>query len=59
MDKGIALSEVPLMHDKWLEVNGIKNTYFAAVTWTDWDCKVMLESKCKFKKIRKPPYFNT
>lgn len=46
------------MHDKWLEEKGIKHTNFAVVTWSNWDCRVMLESECRFKKIRKPPYFN-
>lgn len=58
VDRGVPLSEALLMHDKWLEEKGIKHTNFAVVTWGDWDCKVMLESECKFKKIRKPPYFN-
>ncbi|KAG6629818.1 3'-5' exoribonuclease 1-like isoform X1 [Carya illinoinensis] len=58
VDKGVVLSEALLMHDKWLEEKGIKHTNFAVVTWTNWDCRVMLESECQFKKIRKPPYFN-
>ena len=37
---------------------GIKNTNFVVVTWSNWDCQVVMESKCRFKKIRKPPYFN-
>lgn len=58
VDRGVTLSEALLRHDKWLEKKGIKNTNFAVVTWSDWDCRVMLESECRFKKIRKPPYFN-
>ncbi|GAB2277090.1 hypothetical protein Dimus_011799 [Dionaea muscipula] len=58
VDKGVLLSEALLMHDKWLEEKGIKNTNFAVVTWSNWDCRVMLESECRFKRIRKPPYFN-
>lgn len=58
VDKGVLLSEALLMHDKWLENKGIKNTNFAVVTWSDWDCRVMLESECRFKKITKPFYFN-
>ncbi|CAN0843843.1 ERI1 exoribonuclease 2 [Linum grandiflorum] len=58
VDRGVTLSEALLRHDKWLENKGIKNTNFAVVTWSDWDCRVMLESECQFKKIRKPPYFN-
>ena len=54
----MTLSEALLRHDKWLEEKGIKNTNFAVVTWSNWDCRVMLESECRFKKIRKPPYFN-
>ncbi|KAL5570573.1 hypothetical protein UlMin_027148 [Ulmus minor] len=58
-DRGVTLSEALLKHDKWLEIKGIKNTNFAVVTWSNWDCGVMLESECRFKKkIRKPPYFN-
>ncbi|KAJ4846290.1 hypothetical protein Tsubulata_008813, partial [Turnera subulata] len=34
-----------LRHDKWLEKKGIKNTNFAVVTWSNWDCRVMLESE--------------
>ncbi|KAJ6428175.1 hypothetical protein OIU84_023568 [Salix udensis] len=58
VDRGVTLSEALLRHDKWLESKGIKNTKFAVVTWSNWDCRVMLESECRFKKIRKPPYFN-
>ncbi|XXG41193.1 hypothetical protein AAC387_Pa01g1712 [Persea americana] len=58
VDRGVPLSEALLMHDKWLEDKGIKNTNFAVVTWSNWDCRVMLESECRFKRIRKPPYFN-
>lgn len=58
VDRGITLSEALLRHDNWLENKGIKNTNFAVVTWSNWDCQVMLESECRFKKIRKPPYFN-
>ncbi|GMY22799.1 isoform 3 of eri1 exoribonuclease 2 [Fagus crenata] len=58
VDRGVILSEALLMHDKWLEKKGIKNANFAVVTWSNWDCRVMLESECRFKKIRKPPYFN-
>lgn len=58
VDEGVLLNEALLMHDKWLEDKGIKHTNFAVVTWSNWDCKVMLESECRFKRIRKPPYFN-
>ncbi|KAG7945903.1 hypothetical protein I3843_14G011400 [Carya illinoinensis] len=58
VDRGVTLSEALLRHDKWLEKKGIKSTDFAVVTWSNWDCRVMLESECRFKKIRKPPYFN-
>ncbi|GMY16002.1 ERI1 exoribonuclease 2 [Fagus crenata] len=58
VDKGVLLSEALLLHDKWLEGKGIKRTNFAVVTWSNWDCQVMLESECRLKRIRKPPYFN-
>ncbi|KAF6140435.1 hypothetical protein GIB67_030516 [Kingdonia uniflora] len=58
VDRGVSLSEALLMHDKWLEDKGIKNTNFAVVTWSNWDCRIMLESECRFKRIRKPSYFN-
>ncbi|RLN22086.1 hypothetical protein C2845_PM07G06860 [Panicum miliaceum] len=58
VDRGVPLGEALLMHDKWLEDKGIKNTNFAIVTWSNWDCRTMLESECRFKRIRKPPYFN-
>jgi ERI1 exoribonuclease 2 len=58
VDRGVTLSEALLRHDKWLEKKGIKNSNFAVVTWSNWDCRVMLESECRYKKIRKPPYFN-
>ncbi|KAI3448764.1 hypothetical protein Pfo_005429 [Paulownia fortunei] len=58
VDRGVTLGEALLRHDKWLEKKGIKNTNFAVVTWSDWDCRVMLESECRYKQIRKPPYFN-
>ncbi|KAH9565936.1 hypothetical protein CY35_04G104700 [Sphagnum magellanicum] len=46
------------MHDFWLEESGVKNTQFMIVTWSDWDCKVMLEMECKWKSLQKPPYSN-
>ncbi|XP_057869843.2 uncharacterized protein LOC131076592 [Cryptomeria japonica] len=55
---GMSLGEALLMHDSWLEERGVKNTNFAIVTWSDWDCEVMLESECNLKGIRKPSYFN-
>ncbi|KAH9295344.1 hypothetical protein KI387_038932, partial [Taxus chinensis] len=55
---GVSLSEALLMHDNWLEERGVKNTNFSIVTWSDWDCEVMLESECNLKSIRKPSYFN-
>ncbi|KAJ0808527.1 putative ribonuclease H-like superfamily, exonuclease, RNase T/DNA polymerase III [Helianthus annuus] len=58
VDRGVTLSEALVRHDKWLEMKGIKNANFAVVTWSNWDCRVMLESECRFKKIRKPCYFN-
>ncbi|KAG9151832.1 hypothetical protein Leryth_002099 [Lithospermum erythrorhizon] len=58
VDRGVTLGEALLRHDKWLEKKGIKNTQFAVVTWSNWDCQVMLESECRYKNIRKPPYFN-
>ncbi|KAG8045238.1 hypothetical protein GUJ93_ZPchr0008g11712 [Zizania palustris] len=58
VDRGVPLSEALLMHDKWLEDKGIKHKNFAVVTWSNWDCRVMLESECRLKNIRKPPYFN-
>lgn len=58
VDSGVSLSEALLMHDEWLEAKGIKHKNFAVVTWSNWDCRVMLESECRLKRIRKPPYFN-
>lgn len=58
VDKGVLLSEALFLHDKWLEEKGVKQTNFVVVTWSNWDCRVMLESECRFKRIRKPPYFN-
>ncbi|XP_078438509.1 uncharacterized protein LOC144708930 [Wolffia australiana] len=58
VDRGVPLGEALFMHDKWLEDKGIKHTNFAIVTWSSWDCRVMLESECRLKRIRKPPYFN-
>ncbi|CAH9113796.1 unnamed protein product [Cuscuta epithymum] len=58
VDRGVTLSEALHKHDKWLEKKGIKHSNFAVVTWSNWDCRVMLESECRYKKIQKPPYFN-
>lgn len=58
VDRGVSLSEALLMHDKWLEDKGIKHQNFAVVTWSNWDCRVMLDSECRFKGIQKPAYFN-
>ncbi|KAL5570325.1 hypothetical protein UlMin_026900 [Ulmus minor] len=56
VDRGVTLSEALLTHGKWLENKGIKNTNFAVVTWSNWDCQVMLESdwinlKVPFRKV--------
>ncbi|KAF6158803.1 hypothetical protein GIB67_040317 [Kingdonia uniflora] len=40
-DRGVSLSKALLMHDKWLEDKGIKNTNFAVVTWPNWDCRII------------------
>ncbi|KAK9727142.1 hypothetical protein RND81_05G260900 [Saponaria officinalis] len=58
VDEGVVLSDALLLHDKWLEQKGVKRTRFAVVTWSNWDCRVILESECRFKKIKKPSYFN-
>lgn len=52
------LGKALAMHDAWLEEKGVKNNRFVVATWSDWDCKVMLESECKWKCLQKPPYFN-
>lgn len=57
VDNGISLREALFFHDNWLDQMGVKNTNFAVVTWSNWDCQVMLESECRFKKIQKPDYF--
>jgi inhibitor of KinA sporulation pathway (predicted exonuclease) len=58
VDHGVSLKKALEMHDLWLEESGVKNTRFVIVTWSDWDCKVMLEMECKWKSLQKPPYFN-
>lgn len=58
VDTGVSLSEAIRLHDKWLEMLGIKEEKFAVVTWSSWDCKVMLDSECRHKKITKPSYFD-
>lgn len=58
VDKGMLLAEAIFWHDKWLEQNGIKDKNFAILIWSDWDCKIMLDSECKSKGLDKPQYFN-
>jgi len=58
VDHGVSLKKALEMHYLWLEESGVKNTRFVIVTWSDWDCKVMLEMECKWKSLQKPPYFN-
>ncbi|KAK9673572.1 hypothetical protein RND81_12G175900 [Saponaria officinalis] len=58
VDQGVLLSDALLLHDKWLEEKGVKHKKFAVVTWSSCDCRVILESECRFKKLKKPPYFN-
>lgn len=58
VDNGIALVEALDMHDKWLEEKGVKEMNFAVLIWSDWDCKVMLDSECRWKGLKKPTYFN-
>ncbi|KAH0464890.1 hypothetical protein IEQ34_004993 [Dendrobium chrysotoxum] len=59
VDGGVSLSKALFMHDKWLRERGVKHTSFTIVTWTDWDCRTMLESECRLKGIYKPPYFDS
>lgn len=58
VDKGVPLAEALYWHDRWLEDKGIKDKNFAVLIWSDWDCKIMLESECKLKGLNKPQYFN-
>ncbi|KAF2299264.1 hypothetical protein GH714_031153 [Hevea brasiliensis] len=45
VDRGVTLNKALLRHDKWLEKEGIKNTNFAVVTLSNWDCRVMCNQK--------------
>ncbi|XP_002960949.2 3'-5' exoribonuclease 1 [Selaginella moellendorffii] len=58
VDNGMALAEALVKHDKWLEDKGVKSKRFGVITWTDWDCKVMLDFECRLKGLTKPSYFN-
>lgn len=57
VDNGVTLFDALVAHHGWLCNNGLVNN-FAVVTWTDWDCKVMLEKECRLKNIPKPAYFD-
>ncbi|XP_051144144.1 uncharacterized protein LOC127260455 [Andrographis paniculata] len=58
VERELTLDNAILLHDEWLQMMGIKNTNFAVVTWSDWDCRALLETECRVKNIYKPPYFN-
>ncbi len=55
LDHGVSLKKALEMDDLWLEESGVKNTQFVIVTWSDWDCKVMLEMECEV--FAKAPLF--
>eukprot|EP00850_Spirogloea_muscicola_P019429 SM000190S04865 [mRNA] locus=s190:239755:241585:+ [translate_table: standard] len=57
VDAGVRLEQALRLHDKWLASRGVLGRPFAVATWSDWDCKVMLEAECAWKGIRKPAYF--
>ena len=58
VDAGVPLQVALSQHDTWLKERGVSGREFAVVTWSDWDCKVMLEAECKWRGIQKPLYFN-
>ncbi|XBI26614.1 hypothetical protein VPH35_051283 [Triticum aestivum] len=58
VDGGVELGEGLWMHDSWLKAATAGAWSLAVVTWGDWDCRIMLESECRFKGIEKPSYFD-
>ncbi|KAG0584467.1 hypothetical protein KC19_3G212200 [Ceratodon purpureus] len=58
VDNGVLLGKALQMHDAWLEENNVKHKRFVVATWSDWDCRTMLESECLYKGLQKPLYFN-
>lgn len=58
VDNGVLLGKALKMFDAWLEENEVKNKRFVVATWSDWDCRTMLDSECLYKGLQKPLYFN-
>ncbi|XP_040379226.1 ERI1 exoribonuclease 2-like [Oryza brachyantha] len=59
VDGGVELAEALRRHDEWLQETGVKGGgRFAVVTWSDADCRNMLDQECRFKGIAKPAYFD-
>lgn len=58
VDNGVLLGKALQMHDAWLEENDVKSKRFVVATWSDWDCRIMLDSECLYKGLHKPLYFN-
>lgn len=58
VDNGVLLGKALQMHDAWLDENNVKSKRFVVATWSDWDCRTMLDSECLYKGLPKPLYFN-
>lgn len=58
VDNGVLLGKALKMLDAWLEENEVKSKRFVVATWSDWDCRTMLDSECLYKGLQKPLYFN-
>ncbi|GAQ80277.1 hypothetical protein KFL_000500300 [Klebsormidium nitens] len=70
VDRGTSLQDALEAHDNWLlekrllderQEEAVREREdmvdFAVVTWSSGDCKI-LDAECRYKKIRKPAYFD-
>jgi ERI1 exoribonuclease 2 len=61
VDAGMPLAAAIDAHKAWLQSLGLLHApgeppRFAVCTWTDWDCKVMLASEMRWRRIQTPEY---
>jgi hypothetical protein len=62
VDAGVPLAAALEAHTAFLRAHGLlaaagEAPRFAVATWSEWDCKVMLESETRWRRIQPPDHF--
>ena len=62
VDAGVPLAAALEAHTAFLRAHGLLHgageaPRFAVATWSEWDCKVMLESETRWRRIQPPDHF--